>query len=324
VQYIVMDLEWNQARCPEKVVQKPVRLAGEIIQIGAIRLDEQLCTVEEWSQLVKPLHYTKMHSRVKRMTGIDEKQLAGGLPFPQAMECFRQWMGQEQTVLLTWGEDDRAMLLDNFRLHGLAEDWVPPVYNLQWIFNMQVSGEQRQWSLQAAMEKLDIQSDLQAHDALNDARNTAEICRALDMGRGMADYAGWIAARLERQREKARQRKPWPEELKGFVSRSAAMGNVRRRVVLCPQCGEPTSQSSWVPQDQDRWMFLAKCADHGEYLVRARLRWEPDGTCRVERSLQPPTEEERAQYMEKRARRRAQRRRRPKRTGLPQEAEGAQ
>ena len=39
--YIIFDMEWNQAFSAEKMVKHPVVLRGEIIQIGAVKLNEQ-------------------------------------------------------------------------------------------------------------------------------------------------------------------------------------------------------------------------------------------------------------------------------------------
>lgn len=301
------------------MVLDPVRLAGEVIQMGAIRLNSQMEYVDELKLIVRPQHYTKMHSTVKRITGIDEKQLAAGLPFPQAMEKLRQWCGQEPWVFVTWGDDDRAMLLDNFRLHRMDTDWVPMAYNLQWIFNMQVSGEERQWSLQAAMEKLELTSELQAHDALNDARNTARICQALDMEKGMADYPAWVEAKLAKQRAKAQSKPAWLEKLEGYSNRRAATGDLRRRVLLCPECEGPTVQTSWVRQGDDRWMFMARCRQHGQWLVEAWMTQQPDGTIQVERKFIPATPELVAQYERKRSQMLRKRKKKAEKT-IPQPA----
>lgn len=41
MEYIVMDMEWNQALTFSEMVKDPVFLAGEIIQIGAINDDPE-------------------------------------------------------------------------------------------------------------------------------------------------------------------------------------------------------------------------------------------------------------------------------------------
>ena len=37
--YIVLDLEWNQPLSPQRMVREPFILGGEIIQFGAVRID---------------------------------------------------------------------------------------------------------------------------------------------------------------------------------------------------------------------------------------------------------------------------------------------
>ena len=43
---IVLDLEWNQPFSMRSMITTPVRLHGEIIQIGAVKLNEQLEIVD--------------------------------------------------------------------------------------------------------------------------------------------------------------------------------------------------------------------------------------------------------------------------------------
>ena len=40
--YIIFDLEWNQPPDPVSMIQQPVYLTGEIVQIGAVKLDEKM------------------------------------------------------------------------------------------------------------------------------------------------------------------------------------------------------------------------------------------------------------------------------------------
>ena len=52
--YIVLDLEWNQSGEREHTDK---RLNFEIIEIGAVRLNDQKKMVSEFSRLVKPQVY---------------------------------------------------------------------------------------------------------------------------------------------------------------------------------------------------------------------------------------------------------------------------
>ena len=112
--YIVLDMEWNQPYAPKCVDRAPFPLIGEIIQIGAVMLAEkengEYEIIDEFKETIAPVYYTKLHSGVKRVTGLTQSDISGGRPFPEAIFDFRIWCGSP-CVLLTWGRDDIPMLL---------------------------------------------------------------------------------------------------------------------------------------------------------------------------------------------------------------------
>ena len=73
--YIVLDLEWNQPSSPRVMVKSPVSLKGEIIQIGAVKLDENLEIIDTFKIMVKPKYYRTMHKKVSRLTSITDDDL---------------------------------------------------------------------------------------------------------------------------------------------------------------------------------------------------------------------------------------------------------
>ena len=54
--YIVVDLEWNQAMSSKSSVfnKLPIHLRGEIIEIGAVKLDDNMRPTDEFTIDVKP------------------------------------------------------------------------------------------------------------------------------------------------------------------------------------------------------------------------------------------------------------------------------
>ncbi len=42
MEYVAFDLEWNQPESAEEFIKEPISFPGEIIQIGAVKLDEEL------------------------------------------------------------------------------------------------------------------------------------------------------------------------------------------------------------------------------------------------------------------------------------------
>lgn len=151
--YIVLDLEWNQAMSSNASVfnRLPIHLSGEIIQIGAVKLDDDFCPAEEFQSDVRPIYFRSMHYKVKKLTGIDKERLSHGDTFPTVFEHFREWCG-EDPVFVTWGYDDRRIMEQNIIIHDLDWDWIADWINLQLIYNIQTGGDKNQKSLATAME----------------------------------------------------------------------------------------------------------------------------------------------------------------------------
>ena len=68
--YIVVDLEWNQAMSSKAQIfnKLPIKLRGEIIQIGAVKLTDDLHPGEEFQIDVKPVFFRRIHYKVKKLT----------------------------------------------------------------------------------------------------------------------------------------------------------------------------------------------------------------------------------------------------------------
>ena len=107
--YIVFDMEWNQPFSKETAIQSPIYFSGEIIQIGAIKLNEQGKAIDCINLLVAPTFYKRLHYRIKKITGIDQKMLKNQKNFKEAIREFRKWCGKD-CLLLSWGYDDIQML----------------------------------------------------------------------------------------------------------------------------------------------------------------------------------------------------------------------
>ena len=147
--YIVLDMEWNQPwpGSPSSKKVLPVQIRGEIIQIGAVRVTEEQFVEDEFQVLIKPKYYRHLNRRVSKLTGIKETRLREeGVPFPEAIEQFRTWCG-EDIVFLTWGFDDIGILRENLQLFGIDTGWTDRWYNAQMIFNAQTDGSTSQKAL---------------------------------------------------------------------------------------------------------------------------------------------------------------------------------
>ena len=280
--YVVVDLEWNQAMSSKSSVfnKLPIHLRGEIIEIGAVKLDENMRPTEEFSVDVKPVYFRRMHYKVKKITGFDKERLARGLSFPDAMEQFRAWCGDGVTFL-TWGCDDQGILEQNIIIHDLDWDWIDGWINLQLIYNLQTGGDKNQKSLASAMEHFEIEQTRVAHDALGDAYNTALVSTHLDMKEGLRlypDAARILASRMPNYKPAEENSGPealFHESSEGFESKAAAFADERLDAIVCPVCGKPLEGVRWVNQGDQRYMNLFTCPEDGAFLSRVRFRKDP-------------------------------------------------
>ena len=294
MKYISLDLEWNQAYAQKALaVQKRLesRLRGEVIQIGAVRVTDRQIVGDEFQVLIKPKVFRKLNKKVSQLTGIKDAQLAEfGVPFPEAMEQFRAWCG-EDVIFLTWGFDDITILRENLLLYGIDDSWVGRWYNAQMIFNAQTDGSNAQKALKTAMEIFEIEPSRPAHDALGDAYHTALICARLDLKRGALEYDEAL---------KSHENGFHGAEIPGCIDRKVFYDYADKRAALsamagaeniCPICGQKMLGSRWFAQPSHRYMDLATCPEHGKFLIRVRLSEQADGTIRVSRLTYEATSE---------------------------------
>ncbi len=288
--YIVMDLEWNQAMSSDSSIFKklPIHLRGEIIEIGAVKLNEDMTPGEEFTIDVRPQYFRRIHYKVKKITGFDKERLAHGVPFPDALEQFHQWCGDDVTFL-TWGIDDQGIMEQNIIIHDLDWDWISGWINLQTIYSMQTVGQKVQRSLSSAMEYYGIEQTRVAHDALGDAYNTALICSHLDMERGLREYLDAAKAQSVQiaERQTRTDSEPHPishSEPKEFVSKADAFSD-EIASPCCPICGGSMSGSRWISQGDQRYMSLHACPEHGKFLTRLKFKKSEAGLWSASRLL---------------------------------------
>ena len=268
--YIVFDLEWNQPANETAVVKEPVYLTGEIVEIGAVKLDETFKIVDELRLYVMPKYYTKMHRKIASLTHINDKCLQEkGMPFPEAFQAFRQWCGEEYAYM-TWSDSDLPVLIDNMLLHSLDASQLPVCYDIQRIFAREIMRTDRQYSLDAAIELLGEQGD-QAHDALHDARNTVKVCDHLDLEIYLEEYGSRVFTEQPCNRV--------------YDSVAEILSDEGLREFDCPWCGEPIRCKNFIPMPHHRLMTMGVCAQEDEFILYLECLPCAGGGFRVSRLL---------------------------------------
>ncbi len=287
--YIVFDMEWNQPMCAQQPQKgaNGVRLSGEIMQIGAVRLDGSGQVADSFSMCVRPRFYKRLNKRVRELTGITKEMLQGAEEFPAVCAAFEQFCG-ESPILLTWGYDDVPMLRQNMTAWGLDTALCENFYNLQTVFNAQTDGGKGQRSLAYAMEYFGISPEFEAHDALHDAYHTALVASHLNLAEGLSDYGGDPGTLWEHPVANAK--------FGPYSSKQAAFDDEALTVPLCPTCGAPLDTERWVSKGGGYYMTLAHCEADGDFVGRLRFRTPSKNAVTALRTLYKATEHAAAHY----------------------------
>ena len=105
MRYIVVDFEMNPVSRVYKE-QKAI-CTNEIIQIGAVLLDENYQEKDSFQTYVKPRFSTELRRSIVRLTGITERDLYNAPHFVDAINSFLTWIGNDDYTIYAWSETDK-------------------------------------------------------------------------------------------------------------------------------------------------------------------------------------------------------------------------
>lgn len=176
--YIIYDLELNQKYSKEDNCHD---LPFEIIQIGALKLNNKLETISTFNALVKPTVYNDIHPYIEALTKISNDMVNSHNTFPKVYKDFLNFIGNEDFVFCTWGTSDIKELIRNIEFHNLNHKTIINKYiDVQNIASKYLNAPKgTRIGLQNAVEVFDIRCSGNFHNAFNDAYYTAEIFKEL-------------------------------------------------------------------------------------------------------------------------------------------------
>lgn len=176
--YIVYDLEFNQKdKNNHYDSTSVVSLPFEIIQIGAIKLNENFEIIDKFNTLVKPTLYTSIHPYIEELTKISNSDIDSAPNFLNVFENFKKFIGDDTSVLCVWGQADIKILRQNMDFHNIPLYFLPQKY-----IDIQLHASKyfktpsgSRIGLRNAIELLNIPISNNFHNAFNDAIYTTEV-----------------------------------------------------------------------------------------------------------------------------------------------------
>lgn len=176
MKHIMIDLEMNDIAREYKEERKICK--REIIEIGAAMLNEHFDIVDKIRIYVKP-QYNLVTSDITELTGITNDMLKHAEHFEKAMDSFFEWCGgKEDITIYSWSDSDVKQLRKECELKQYHMEEMKPLFK-KWVDFQKVFGKllgiEKKIALKYALGAINRNFDGHAHDAMDDAVNTAYI-----------------------------------------------------------------------------------------------------------------------------------------------------
>lgn len=272
--YIVFDLEWNQ--CPDGKKHKNSKLPFEIIEIGAVMLNEKKEITDSFHRLIKPQVYNWIHNSIHEVIHVNYKELVNGTPFPQAVREFMEWCG-ENWRFCTWGNQDVTELERNMKYYGLLDLLPGPVtyYDVQKLFSIRYEDRKSRRSLEYAIDQLQIEKTHGFHRALEDAHYTAEVLRKIEDEYISVNSSLDVYQNPRIKKEEIYISYPLYDKYvsREFPSREKVMKDREVASTRCPKCKCAAKRKvRWFMNNSKVYYSLSVCAEHGYVVGKVRIR----------------------------------------------------
>ena len=172
--YAVIDLE--MCYVPRTAENSAFHNRNELIQIGAVLLDEEYNEADSFMTLVAP-QYGAIDDFIEKLTGISPADAAKAPCTADAIRAFSEWL-PDDAIVVSWSDTDKYQIIHELeyknislpRMEGYLETW----QDCQLMFSEKMDTG-KIYKLSEAIIIADIDSVDGEHDALIDARNTARL-----------------------------------------------------------------------------------------------------------------------------------------------------
>lgn len=277
--YIVLDLEWNQSNTGKE--EQAEILPFEIIEIGAIKLSEGMVMISEFSELVKPQVYQEMNQITSKLIHLQMKELERGRPFVEVAEQFLEWCGEDY-IFCTWGPLDLTEFQRNMKYYGMEplSDAPIPFLDVQKLFSIAYEDRKTRRALEYAVDARKIEKDIPFHRAFSDAYYTARVLMNIE-DHGIFNNLSYDVFNPPVKREdevKAKFDTYTKYISRRFADKTEAFADkevVSSKCYIC--CRNLRKKIKWFTANGRHYYCVAYCEKHGYLKGKIRVRRTDDG-----------------------------------------------
>lgn len=278
VNYIVFDLEWNQSSTvPGTNPQVPF----EVIEIGAVKLNENKVMIDEFSALVKPQIYKTMHYMTTKLVHIKMAELKHERPFDEVMTEFLEWCGEDY-MFCTWGPLDLTELQRNMCYYGFKPFMDGPLafYDVQKLFALEHDEARQRRALENAIDFLEIEKDIPFHRAFSDAYYTAKVFALINKEETLRHHSyDTFVPPKDRQHEIHEYFGDYEKYIsRTFSTRDAMMADREVKNTACYLCEGPGKKTVRIFAPNSKYyLAVSVCENHGPVKTKIRVRKTDSG-----------------------------------------------
>ena len=172
MRYVVLDLE--MCGVPKARRRKEYHWATEIIEIGAVLLDENYDVIDSYKSYVKP-DIGIIDTNIEMLTGIRKNMVQNAPGIRKVLENFAGWF-PDDVQFVTWSENDEIQIKREIEAKHLEfegkDKYYGEWYDCQKTFS-EIMNDTKPYKLEEALNLSDVDYDIHLHDGLVDAANTA-------------------------------------------------------------------------------------------------------------------------------------------------------
>lgn len=290
--YIVLDLEWNQSAYGHS--RENPRIPFEIIEIGAVKLDSNYNIIEEFSSIIKPRIYKKLQANIRSLLNYDEETLRKGRPFELVFKDFINWCGKDY-IFCTWGSLDLWHLQVNMEYYYQKKFSNPlKFYNIQQIYADIIDSNNIIVKLETAVTNLDIPKDYNFHSAVNDAKYTALVLQKIKPkdieDRYSIDFYNNPKSKND---EITSIHRNYTEYISmEYNNKIDALDDKDINVLTCSKCNRKTSKRiKWFSISNNSYICVGKCWCHGLMYGKIKIKHTKDNKVFVIKTTYPASKQ---------------------------------
>ncbi len=281
--YIILDMEWNQGN----TMREPeiYGVPFEIVEIGAIKLNEEKQMIGEFNQIVKPQLYHELNRVTRKLIHLQMAQLEHGDPFPKVFRNFMDWCGDD-ILFCTWGPLDLEQLQRNMKYYDLdpLSDRPLKYYDVQKLFSIAFEDRKSRRSLEYAIDFLQIEKDIPFHRAFSDAYYTAKVLARINDQDTLGHYSFDTFIKPKTQKEEIKivfdnYAKYISRE---FPNKTEAMSDREVTSCRCYLCHKNIRRKvKWFTPNGKHYFAISYCDKHGYMKGKIRIRKTEENTVYV-------------------------------------------